>query len=288
MKRIAHISDLHFGAQDERLAEILLADLAASKLDLIAVSGDITQRARTHEFRAARAWLDRLPAPVLAVPGNHDVPLFDLRARLFRPLELFRRWISPETDPVLVLDDLLVIGVNTARSSTISGGRISTAQIERLDDALTRHGHGRFVVVVTHHPFLPRTAGGRIVGRGARALAVLEKGRADLLLAGHHHLIWAGDLRDHHVKLASSILVAHAGTALSHRLRGEPNSWNLVSIAHRHVAVQVRELHGERFEPRRIARFVKHRGVWHSQSTSERSRAYGEAPAMTRSSFSTS
>jgi hypothetical protein len=183
---------------------------------------------------------------------------------------------------VLVLDDLLVIGVNTARSAAISGGRISTAQIQRIDDALTRHGHGRFAVVLTHHPFLPRTAGGRIVGRGARALAVLERGGADLLLAGHHHLIWAGDLREH-VKLESSILVAHAGTALSHRLRGEPNSWNLISIAHRHVAVQVRELHGDRFEPRRVARFVKHRGVWHSQS-----RAYGEAPSMTRSSFSTS
>src|SRR3954471_16734760 len=99
MRTIAHISDLHFGRLDRPVAEGLVADLARHKPDLLVVSGDFTQRARERQFAAAAAYLKRLPTPQLVVPGNHDVPLFDVIRRIFFPLARYRRLISRDLRP---------------------------------------------------------------------------------------------------------------------------------------------------------------------------------------------
>src|SRR5919202_5053344 len=124
MKKIAHLSDLHFGRIDERVVGPLAEAVRDARPSLVVVSGDLTQRARTRQFREARAFLDSLPRPQIVVPGNHDVPLWDVLARFTRPLEKFRRSISDDLEPFSDDEEMAVAGVNTARSLTRKYGRI--------------------------------------------------------------------------------------------------------------------------------------------------------------------
>ncbi len=250
MRRIAHLSDLHFGAVDEDVVEELLVDLQGKAPHLICVSGDLTQRARPDEFAAARRFLDRLPAPWLAVPGNHDVPLFDVARRFLRPLHRFRRFISDDVCPFWEDDVVAVLGVNTARSFTFKEGRLSHAQIEMMRRRFAAVDDAKMKVLFTHHPFLPPAHAREtsLVGRHRRALSALEESGVDLLLAGHLHLAYSRDVIGHHDFMTRSILVAQAGTATSHRTRGEPNAYNIVELGSDRVLIEVRVSRGRRFE----------------------------------------
>ena len=115
MRRIAHISDLHFGTEDPPVAAGLLVDLAEHRPHVVAVSGDLTQRARDSQFASAKAYLDQIPFPKIVVPGNHDQPLFNLAHRFLWPLHRYQKWITPELRPVLQDEELTVVGINTAR-----------------------------------------------------------------------------------------------------------------------------------------------------------------------------
>src|SRR5215217_5454714 len=124
-RRVVHLSDLHFGREDRRVVAALVAEIARLSPDLVAVSGDLTQRARRRQFERARAFLDALPFPRLVVPGNHDVPLFNLVARLLNPLGGYRRFITADLQPVFIDPMLVVVGMDTTRPSTLKSGRIA-------------------------------------------------------------------------------------------------------------------------------------------------------------------
>jgi 3',5'-cyclic AMP phosphodiesterase CpdA len=136
MKTVAHLSDLHFGSTDPTVVEAMAAEVGAAEPSIVVVSGDLTQRARKQEFIQARAFLDTLPSPRLVVPGNHDVPLFDLYARVFSPLSRYKRYISPNTDPFYADSELAIAGINTSRSLTFKGGRINREHSGELWEAL--------------------------------------------------------------------------------------------------------------------------------------------------------
>jgi 3',5'-cyclic AMP phosphodiesterase CpdA len=261
---IAHISDLHFGTEDPQVAAALGEELRGKRPGLVAVSGDLTQRARTREFDAARRFLEGLGAPVLAVPGNHDIPLFDVVSRFLRPLRGYRRHISPDTDPFFHQEGLAVLGVNTARSNTWKDGRLSEKQIAAIRERLGALPPSVFKVLVTHHPFLPspRSPDPTVVGRGLQGLLAAEACGVDLLLAGHLHHGFSGDVRAHYMVLHRSMLVAQAGTALSHRTRGEPNAYNWISVDPPHLALEVRAWTGASFETAAVTRYVKRADVW--------------------------
>ena len=264
MTTIAHVSDLHFGAEHPEVVEGLLRDLASVKPSLVVVSGDLTQRARRSEFIAARAFLHRISCRKLVVPGNHDIPLFDVLNRFLRPLVRFRRYIHEDVDPFLLTDGVAVMGLNTARSNTWKDGRISAAQIDGLRTRFGPVPPGVLKVLVTHHPFLPPPGDPSppLVGRAMEALRAAEECGVDVLLAGHLHHGYTGDVRTHHKGLRRAILVAQAGTATSHRVRNEPNSYNVILANPGALRFSLRRWDGGAFVETRAAQYIKSGPDW--------------------------
>lgn len=273
MTTLAHVSDLHFGAETPEVVDALLADLARAKPTLVIVSGDLTQRGRTRQFQAARRFLDRISCAKLVVPGNHDIPLFDVFRRFLAPLTRYRRHIADDVNPFVSLGEVAVLGLNTARSNTWKNGRLSERQIETIRGTLSPVSKETVKVLVTHHPFLP-PPGERsppLVGRAAEALQAAEQSGVDLILAGHLHHGYTGDIRTHHRDIQRSILVAQAGTATSHRTRDEPNSYNVIHIARHRIGFGVRVWDGRAFDEARFAEYLKLGIDWEPAARSGRS-----------------
>lgn len=232
MRTIAHLSDIHFGRVDPALLEPLARTVNDLAPDIVAVSGDLTQRARSSQFLEARAFLDRLPVPQIVVPGNHDVPLYNVYRRFVEPLDKYRRFITDDLQPFFADDEIAVAGINTARSLTFKGGRINERQVKWVTEKFCRLDPTVTKVVVTHHPFdLPlHLHHSDIVGRAAMAMKGLAECGADLFLAGHMHVTHTGHTAARYKIPGHSAIVLQAGTAASTRGRGESNSFNLVRI----------------------------------------------------------
>jgi 3',5'-cyclic AMP phosphodiesterase CpdA len=265
VRRVAHLSDLHFGRIQPGVLEVLRRQLTKLEPHLVVVSGDLTQRAKPREFREARAWLDTLPWPRVVVPGNHDVPLYNVLRRFIRPLGAYRRFISPDLQPSYIDEEIAVVGVNTARSLVFKGGRINPAQVAAVREAICRLDPSLTKILVTHHPFdVPAARGAerQIVGRGRMALQRLADCGADVLLAGHLHASHIGHTAQRYDIAGLSALVIQAGTATSRRTRHEPNAFNLLRIASRYIEVEQYVLRDEDFVRAGTEAFEHERGQW--------------------------
>lgn len=264
MRSVAHISDLHFGTEIPAVEAALARDLREQAPSLVIVSGDLTQRARRAQFSAARAYLEELPHPQLVVPGNHDIPLFDVGRRFLAPLTRYQALIQRELDPVHCDDELFVVGLNTARSFTWQSGRISAEQFDHLRARLAEAG-SRLKIVVTHHPFIPPPddTGIKLVGRAALAIPLLDTYAVDLLLAGHLHRGYAGDIRAHYPAARRAVIAAQAGTAISGRTRSEPNAYNWITLETARITVTVRAWDGVAFAPLRTKVYDRSADGWH-------------------------
>ena len=245
VRTIVHLSDLHFGRVNPLLLDPLIRVVREVDPDLVAISGDLTQRARTYQFQEARAFLDALPKPRIVVPGNHDIPLHNVFARFLEPLTKYKRYITDDLQPVYEDEEVAIVGVNTARSLVFKGGRINESQVSRLRDKFCSLGDDVVKVVVTHHPFdLPEGHDERdLVGRAKMAMTGLAECGADLFLAGHLHVSHTGHTKRYNIH-GYSALVVQAGTATSTRERGEANSFNLLRIAHPAITVEKYEWDG--------------------------------------------
>jgi 3',5'-cyclic AMP phosphodiesterase CpdA len=240
MRTIVHLSDLHFGRVDQQLVEPLRKTIGEIKPDLVAVSGDLTQRARSHQFLEARAFLDVLPKPQIIVPGNHDIPLHNVFARFLRPLDKYRRYINGDLQPVHADEEMIVIGVSTARSLVVKGGRINQLQLERVKERFCALPDDVVKILVTHHPFdLPSGYDDRdLVGRAKMAMAGFAECGADVFLAGHLHVSHTASTAQRYNIRGHSALVVQAGTATSTRGRGETNSFNVIRLNHPNISVE--------------------------------------------------
>jgi 3',5'-cyclic AMP phosphodiesterase CpdA len=204
----------------------------------------------------------------VVVPGNHDIPLFDLARRFLAPLARFHLYVGPDVNPFFVDEEIALQGINTARSNTWKDGRISEAQIADLRARLCAVPPARFKVIDTHHPFVPppRDPTPPLVGRSLRALEAAAECGVELLLAGHLHEGYTADVRATHLSLGRSMIVAQAGTALSHRRRNEPNAYNLITVDPPRLVFQVRAWTGQRFEPAATTAYRKEGQEWVRQS----------------------
>ncbi|MEO6564447.1 MAG: metallophosphoesterase [Casimicrobiaceae bacterium] len=227
MSVVLHVSDPHFGTEQTPVVEALIGLARQQQPDLVVLSGDITQRARAAQFDAARRFVDRLAAPTVVIPGNHDIPLFNFVARLARPYGGFCAAFGDELEPVHRSHQLLVICLNTTRWYRHKDGEVSADQVERVSAELARASPTQLRIVVVHQPaavLREIDAHNRLRGYG-EALRRWAAAGADLVMGGHIHLPYVMTAQE----VPRALWVVQAGTAVSSRVRaGTANSVNLV------------------------------------------------------------
>jgi 3',5'-cyclic AMP phosphodiesterase CpdA len=274
MPRLVHLSDLHFGAHDQRLVEAVERRIDELKPDIVAISGDFTQRARTEQFRDACQFLERLQNSgheVLGVPGNHDVPLYDVLRRFLSPLARYRRFIDDNLCPFVELPGISILGINTARSLTFKDGRINHHQVDFIRETFSRTPRDAFRVLVTHHPLFALEVAGQTapaIGRHELALDAVQEAGVDMLLAGHNHHASSHSASDL-VTRAGGALVVQAGTATSTRVREQEQSFNSIDVADASVTITVNAWRDNRFEALDARRYAWKEGLWRTSQNEE-------------------
>ncbi|MEO6255931.1 MAG: metallophosphoesterase [Sphingomicrobium sp.] len=269
MARLIHLSDLHFGAHDPRLVAAVEQRVHDEQPDLVVISGDFTQRAKTEQFDEACQFLGRLRDAgheVLAVPGNHDVPLYDVLRRFLSPLTRYKRYIDDELCPFHALPDAAVLGINTARSLTFKNGHVSHEQMQFIRDSFAGTDPHQPRILVTHHPLFALPIGegpelGHLMDDQTSALEAIADAGVDLLLAGHNHRASVNDA----TKLARGAgksLVIQAGTATSTRTRDENQSFNRIEIDQSGCRVTIIRWDGAAFVTGDSEWFERHGDQW--------------------------
>lgn len=238
--KIIQLSDLHFGTEEDSSVEQLKAAIADMAPDMVIVSGDFTQSATTHEYKNAKHFMDALPCPTLSVPGNHDIPGFDLWERFMRPYDKYKTYIDDNLCPFFENDQVVILGLNSARRMlphwNWANGAISAEQINMLHSRI-QEDEDRWTILVLHHPIhkideMPLDV---TVFGGKKAMRAIEDHNIDLVLTGHiHHasVTTRGD-QDHQTTYIS------ASTALSSRLRDQENGFNVIDLDERSYNLSV-------------------------------------------------
>ncbi len=247
--RIAHLSDLHFGKiAHPGIVNAMVQEVNTRDLALVAISGDLTQRAREMEYQAASAMLEAIEPPSIVVPGNHDVyPWWRPLHRIFKPLGRYRRHISDNVYPSFQLPGLAVLGVNSAHGRTVKGGRIGIRGQNRIRDYFESLDSGVFKILVVHHHLTQIQAlGPHDIARHARkTLDLAGSVGVDLILCGHLHISHIEPIEI--VPANHRVVIASAGTATSSRGRRKhrmTNFYNIVSVEQDGFSVEER-----RYEP---------------------------------------
>jgi 3',5'-cyclic AMP phosphodiesterase CpdA len=220
---ILHCSDLHFGhGFQAQLAEKLLGQIEAIHPDLVVVSGDLTMRARPGQFSECRAFLQRIKVPLLLIPGNHDVPLFNLVLRAFRPFENYTRYTHDlGMNPALV-KNVAIYGINSVNPKRHQQGHFTQVHLQAVSRWLADLPASTWRIVVTHQHFvaIPGFFRPGAIRNAQKVLSELAKGSTHAILCGHMHFKFIGSTRDFFPALERPIALIHAGTATSSRLRG--------------------------------------------------------------------
>ena len=254
MPKIIHLSDLHFGAHDPVIVTAVEKRLDHEAAELVVISGDFTQRAHTDQFKEAGEFIERIRAAgheVLAVPGNHDVPLYNVFRRFLSPLTRYKKFIDETLCPFIQIDGAAVLGINTARSLTFKNGHVSHEQMDHIRETFADTDVHQPRILVTHHPLFALPVGdgpelGHLMDDQQDALTAIAEAGVDLLLAGHNHRASINDAAAL-VHGSGKALVIQAGTATSTRVRGEEQSFNRIEIDEHGVRVTVQRWNGSEF-----------------------------------------
>jgi len=240
MARLFHVSDLHFGREDQAAMRWFAALVHAERPDAVICTGDLTMRARKEEFAAAADWLKGLGVPVTVEPGNHDLPYFNPVARLLDPYRRYRA-VEAMLERPLDLPGVMIVPLKTTarlQFRNLSWGRVSRAGLKTALERLAEKPLGGVALVACHHPLIPNRFTGRGETRhGAGALALLAEAGADAVLSGHVHD--AFDIAHH--EAGRVVRLIGAGT-LSERVRTTPPSFNEIRVDSGRLKVTARTM----------------------------------------------
>lgn len=235
MTRLALIADLHFGREQKLLLPHLLTAIHAAAPDYVVIAGDFVQRARPAHFRPARAFVDQLQAPWIAVPGNHDIPLYNIASRLLWPRAAYRRHIATQTEPFIQTKTATLIGIDTTDPLRVQRGRITDDQIDRVC-ATIKQDDGRLPIIIAHHPFHQKPEVEKKLMHGAaRALEAWSDCGPHVILSGHLHSFLVEPFVTR--KGAGQTLQIHCGSSTSTRHRGNPNDLAILDITGSGIAI---------------------------------------------------
>lgn len=262
MKKIVHISDLHFGRTDKRASSSILDIIDSLSPDLTVVSGDLTQRARSSQFAQASDFLEKIDSPKIVIPGNHDISLHNFYKRFFKPLKAFTVYISDEEYPLYVDDEIAFIGVNSARSLAFKNGRLRSEQIKHVKKIFRESNPDLLRGIVIHHNFIPQSRSEEAsISNGPLFFDEITSCGVDVILCGHHH---HGSVAhaEHYYAYSGSTLVISAGTAISRRVRGEPNSFNYLELEEKKIFVRHYEFTQGKFKLAGSHLFLQKNTAW--------------------------
>lgn len=256
MRTVVHCSDLHFGKTDPGVVERLKAKIIEVKPDVVIVSGDLTQRARVHEFAQARAFLMQLGVPQVVIPGNHDVALYNIFSRLFTPFKHYRNWVHEHTHANFQDAEISIAAINTAHSWTIDAGRLRSEELRRVGEQWANLNPNTLRILVSHHP-LDLDSLKRKFAWGKDSHVAAHRAwlcKPDLLCSGHLHGTSA--------YIQKGCVQIAAGTATSTRLREEANSFNIICTGPKEVSVKTFVWNGSKFEIQPEKIFEKSEQGW--------------------------
>lgn len=229
--RIIHISDPHFGTTTSQKISILNNTIKKLEPNLIALSGDITQRAHRDQFLAARAFCDSLiPFPIIAVPGNHDIPLYNLAYRMFTPYFGFKHYLKFPLNEYRSFGNVDVLALNSTGRFRLVQGELQRRELNKLTEFSSS---AKFRIVMCHHPLdcTKETDEKNILKKVAKSLLYFEDAKIDLVLGGHIHDPLARLSSIRYQGASRPMPIVLAGTCLSSRTRSDaPNSFNLIEI----------------------------------------------------------
>ncbi len=268
MVRVLHISDLHFGRVDKFVETAFWTWLKSHPIDISVVSGDLTQRAKIREFKSASSFVTKLPEPRLVIPGNHDIPLYNVFRRFVSRLARYKEYISSDLRPVLKTDSLIIAGINTAHAMTIKDGKVTHSQLAHLKEVFGLEDD-KIKILVTHHPLhlLQAEPDERVASRARVAIEILRECQVDVLLSGHYHKGSSG-LSTVHQESGYDAILVQSGTSLSTRYRGQNNSFNVLVIEDNKIVVKRYEwiFDLKSFELADVREFTRSEGRWSAES----------------------
>lgn len=269
MRTIIHISDLHYGKTHKDVSEQLVDAFSKLKPDLVVISGDLTQRAKTKEFESAKSFLQDLKKASLStfvIPGNHDIePLFKPLDRISNPYKNYKEYISSDLEPVYYDKEIAIAAINTVKSSNIKNGGMSLKQVVKTKAWFSSFPRPIVKIVVTHHPIdlpLIRRAK-KLVPIAAEAVKEFSRQDVDLYLSGHYHRTSVVTTSDRFAIKNYSAIALQAGT-LSIRERGEAQSFNVITIDKQRMTVETYRWNaeGKSFRKYAVVRFKRYRSQW--------------------------